>query len=163
MQKRFTMRSDFIRQRAEDAVDFLDLLRLELAHAIAELDRGRRLDEEGGSRGRGVLDDSPDRGAGLAPNGNHIAAVAKRDRHVADALRGVEVLHRVLEQANQLAVGRAQLAPDAPQRWRRVVTYRGIVVENASDAVLERLRRVQAAHERREHGPRDGGAPPLPP
>ena len=45
VQQRFAMWTDGIRQRAKDAIDFLDLVGFELPHTVAEFHGSRRLDE----------------------------------------------------------------------------------------------------------------------
>ena len=135
------MRTKLVGELAQNALDLLELLRLELAHPIAELHRGRRLDEQRAAGRRRVVHDAAGDDPSLAPHGNHVAAVAHRHRHVGDAMVRLEPLHLALENSNQLALRAAQLAPNAPQRGRRVVLHRAVVENRPLDARLERWRR----------------------
>ena len=62
---RVAMRTQRVGELAQNALDLLELLGLELANAIAELDRRRRLDEQRAARRRRVVHDAADGAARL--------------------------------------------------------------------------------------------------
>ena len=76
------MRTQAVGELAENAVDLLSFLRLELANSVSELHRGWRLDEERRARCRRAVHDAADAASALAANGNHVSSVANRHRDV---------------------------------------------------------------------------------
>ena len=82
--------AEAIGELEKDAFHFLQLLRFQLANAIAEFHGRRRLDEQRGTGRRRVVYDAARRDASLAAHRNHVSPVAQRDRHVAHAMMGIE-------------------------------------------------------------------------
>src|SRR6266566_5933214 len=100
--KRLAVRANGFRQLQQDAIDFFDLLDLELADAIPSLDRRWWLDEQRSTRCGCVVNDPTDGALRFAPNWNHESAVANGYRHVGHALARLQFRHRALEQVDQL-------------------------------------------------------------
>ena len=69
-----------------------------------------------------------------ASHGNHVPAVAHRDRHVRHAMMRLEAAHLAFENSNQLFLRRPQLAPNAAQRGGRVVLDAAVLENGLFDA-----------------------------
>ena len=67
-----------------------------------------------------------------------------------------ELGHESLEQAHQLALGTAHLAPDTAQVRRRIVLYLAVLVEHLLNAPFDRLARDQCVRILRERRARGG-------
>jgi hypothetical protein len=100
--------------------------------------------------------DPADLAYAFASDGNHVPALAHRHGHVGRAMVRLERAHDALENANQFAVRRAQLAPDSPQRRGGVVAHRPVLADRALDRLLLLARHEQPVDERREHGSQYG-------
>ena len=79
-------RAQAIGRGAQDAFDLVLLGGLEFADAIAELDRGRGLDEQRGAGSRRVVDDAADCAARVPPYGDHEPTIPHRHRGIEHAL-----------------------------------------------------------------------------
>ena len=135
------MRAELVGELAQNAFDFLDLVRLELAHPIAELHGRRRLDEQRRARRRRVVDDAAGDGLAAAPNGDDVAAVAHRHgarRRRDGAARGAPSRARECESARPArCAARGECGAARPTRRPSPCRRRGSV---RSIAIFECLR-----------------------
>ena len=85
------------------------------------------------------MHDSADHTLRFAPNRNDEAAVPHRHGHVGDSLVRLELGHGALEKLDQLSLRALQLAPDFPERRRRVIANLAVLVDRALDRILDGL------------------------
>ncbi len=135
---RVAVRAQRVGEREKDAIDLGHLLVFQLADPISELHRRRRFDEERSARRGRVVHDAARRHLTAAPHGDHVPPVAHRHRGVGHAMMRLEALHLAFENANERAVGGAKLAPQVPQRRRRVVLHDAVVLERLVDRRFRR-------------------------
>ena len=145
---------NLLRQLREDALHLFALLDLHLTDTVSKLHRSWRLDEERASGRRGVVHNSVHRAPTFAPHGNHISAVAHRDRHVGYTIRFVQFRHLLLQQSNQLSFRSAQVAAQLAQRRRCVVLHGRVVRDALVDRRFDGSILYQSVDKREEHGAR---------
>ena len=149
------MRPNVIRELGKNALDFVLLLRFELAYPVAVLHRRRRLHEHRAARSRRPVHDAADAPDAFTADRNHVSTVTHGHRHVRRAVMRLQSVHHALENANQLAVRRTQLATDAAQGGRRIVLHDAILSKCALDLVLLRLGDHHAVREAAKHRAND--------
>ncbi len=125
------------RQLVEDARDLLRLGDLRLAPGVAELDRHERLDEQGLTAARGVVDDALDPRPRLGLDRHHVAAVAEGDDRLLERAAELGTDERV-EPPPQAVVGDPDRRPQATEPGR--------------GRVEQLARRIEAAGEGRAQG-----------
>ena len=160
-----------IGEREQDAPDLFGFLLLERDDVVVDLDRAERLEEQAGAAAGAAVDDSRNRGAMLAADDEHVAAVAVGDDLLLQILRRVPAAQIGLERAPQPRALFTQPIPQAGQLRARIVddlVRRADLAADVGDLVLEgrdgsrRSRRgsekllVRAARRRTWRPPRRG-------
>jgi hypothetical protein len=152
------VRAEPIGELAQDALDLFQLFALELSNAVAVLDRRWWLDEQRAAGAGGAVHDTSDLAHALAPHGDHVAPLAYRDGHVRRAVMRLETAHHALEDANELSMRRAQLAPDTPKSGRGFVAHETVLADRVLDRFFLGARDYHALDKGCEHGAEHGGA-----
>ena len=152
---RFTVnRPGLVRQVSEDPLDLLPLLAEQDTDLVVRLDDGHRLDEDGGSGVRSVLDDARDVRLVLALDRHDVPAVAHGDDGVLQDRRVVGRMDDAVELVADLHLLLAQLPPDVFQFRRRIVRHAVLRQDRREDALLKVLlrgHRIEVGRQRRVH------------
>ncbi len=93
--ERLPLLADGAAERTQDALDLVLFFGLQRAPAIAHLDHGQRLDEQGGAARRLVVHDGRYLAAGVGADRNHVAAGALGDDRVLDGVAELRGGHQV--------------------------------------------------------------------
>ena len=122
---------DVATQLAQDSLDLVALLDLELSPAVVDLDRDHRLDEDGRSARRLVVDDTVELPPRLGLDRDDVAALADRHEVVLQyrPVRGRR--DDVVQPVEQPLVGDPELDPNATEVGRRRVED-GVVLADAA-------------------------------
>src|SRR5688500_9372603 len=124
------------RYLAQDALHFARLGNFQLAQAVHRIDRYGRLDEEGAACRGLIVNDAADLRAPLAAYRYDVTAFANTDRRILHLEPVRERRHVVLELPDDFCARAAQLAADAAELARRIVTHFATVIDRALDLLL---------------------------
>ena len=108
---------------------------------VPQLDRGRRLDEQGGLGGRLVVHDAVGPGAGIAPDRDHIPVATNGDLGPGRNRLRLEVAQHGLQLLDQPVPGDVYLAPGRGQPGAGGVQQLADVVQRIAESSVEPLGR----------------------
>ncbi|MNC16268.1 hypothetical protein D3C75_641170 [compost metagenome] len=127
------------RQHTEHLLHLCFFLQLQLPQAVIHLHHGFRLDKQGRSRSGLVMDQAAEMAAVFLLHRNDITVIADGHQGILQHFGDGRGAHHLLQLLPDFALSRTQLGSHLPQLGAGLIQHMGIVVNAASDLVLQRF------------------------